>query len=143
MEPRLVAITGPLKGTTIPLKDRETVIGRDPGNAVSINDPLASRHHCTFRSLGTEIQLSDLNSLNGTFVNDQPTSERTLKHGDRVKVGNSIFIFLVGEEDAEMRVPFTDSFDGQLIAAVTVKLDCKDLIHLPSGTSPDSVLANI
>src|SRR5262245_59685221 len=119
MEPRLVAIAGPLKGTTFPLKERETVIGRDPGNAVSINDPLASRHHCTFRNLGSEIQLSDLNSLNGTLVNDQPTSERTLQHGDRVKVGNSQFIFLVREEDVEVRVPFTDSFEGQLIASVT------------------------
>jgi transcriptional regulator with GAF, ATPase, and Fis domain len=143
MEPRLVAIAGPLKGTTIPLKDKETVIGRDPGNAVSINDPLASRHHCTFRNLGTEIQLTDLSSLNGTFVNDQPTSERTLQHGDRVKVGNSQFIFLVREEDAEMRVPFTDSFDGQLIAAVTVKLDRKDLMHFPLGIAPDSAPANI
>ena len=50
MEPRLVAIAGPLKGTTIPLADKETIIGREPTNGVAINDPLVSRRHCSIQN---------------------------------------------------------------------------------------------
>src|SRR5262245_30982515 len=101
MEPRLVAIAGPLKGTSIPLTAGETIIGRDPANSVSINDPLVSRRHCSIRNSGNAIQVADLDSLNGTFVNGDPMKEKTLEHGDRIKVGGSQFIFLIGEEDAE------------------------------------------
>src|SRR2546430_1624636 len=89
MEPRLIAITGPLKGTTIPLEEAETIIGRDPANAVSINDPLVSRRHCSIRNHEGKVQVADLESLNGTFVNGVPTRDKPLEHGDRIKVGSS------------------------------------------------------
>ena len=45
MEPRLIGISGPLKGTTIPLVDAETIIGREPTNRVALNDPLVSGYN--------------------------------------------------------------------------------------------------
>jgi len=77
MKPRLVAITGPIKGTTIPLEVPETVVGRDPSNGVPINDPLVSRRHCSILNSSGQIRLVDLESLNGTFVNGTPTREKT------------------------------------------------------------------
>src|SRR5215467_4246389 len=99
MELKLVAIAGPLKGTSIPIAVGETVIGRDPANSVSINDPLVSRRHCSIRNAGSEIQVSDLESLNGTFVNGVPAREKALKHEDHIRVGESEFVLLVHEED--------------------------------------------
>src|SRR5215471_17087298 len=93
MEPRLIGISGPLKGTTIPLVDTETIIGREPTNRVAINDPLVSRKHCAIRITEGIVQVADLESLNGTLVNGVPTREKTLEHGDRIKVGSSQFIF--------------------------------------------------
>src|ERR1041384_7592571 len=107
MEPRLVAITGPLKGTTVSLADRETIIGRDPTNAVAINDPLVSRRHCSIRNRAGAMQVEDLESLNGTFVNGVPTRQKALEHGDRIKIGESQFIFLVREDSATATVPLT------------------------------------
>ena len=121
MEPKLVAIAGPLKGTTIPLLELETVIGRDLTNHVTINDPLVSRRHCSIRNQGDEVQLSDLQSLNGTFVNDESAGDRLLQHGDRIKVGASHFIFLLHDE--EEIVPLADSAEEQLFTTVTMKLD--------------------
>jgi Nif-specific regulatory protein len=109
MEPRLVAITGPLKGTTIPLADKETIIGREPTNGVAINDPLVSRRHCSIQNHAGAIQVSDLESLNGTFVNGVPTREKALDHGDRIKIGSSEFVFLLRDEDVTS-VPLSDSF---------------------------------
>src|ERR1051325_10961373 len=118
MEPRLVAITGPLKGTTITLTDRETIIGREPTNGVAINDPLVSRRHCAIHNREGAVQVSDLESLNGTFVNGVPTREKALDHGDRIKVGSSQFVFLLKDDDIT-NVPLSDSFDGQLITTIT------------------------
>ncbi len=122
MEPKLVAVAGPLKGSVIPLIDAETIIGRDPTNAVSIHDPLVSRRHCSIRGQGAQMQVSDLDSLNGTFVNGEPMKEKALEHGDRIKVGSSQFVFMVRDEEVYSGVPLTDSFDGQLITAVTIQL---------------------
>ena len=72
MQPRLVAITGPLKGAIIPIGDAEVIIGREPANAVAINDPLVSRRHCVIRHGEGRIRVADLESLNGTFVNGVP-----------------------------------------------------------------------
>jgi transcriptional regulator with GAF, ATPase, and Fis domain len=121
MEPKLVAVAGPLKGTTIPLLEKETIIGRDLTNHVTINDPLVSRRHCSIRNQGDEVHLSDLKSLNGTFINDENAQERLLQHGDRIKVGASHFIFLLHDEDEI--VPLSDSVSEQLLTTVTMKLD--------------------
>src|SRR5919198_2357924 len=123
MEPKLVVIAGPLKGTTVPLTDAETIIGRDPANAVVVNDPLVSRRHCSIRNSGDVIRLSDLESLNGTFVNGVPTRDKPLEHGDRIKVGASQFVFLVRDESVEPGVLLSDSFDSHLVTTMTVQLD--------------------
>jgi Nif-specific regulatory protein len=143
MEPRLVAIAGPLKGSTIPLVDSETIIGRDPANSLAINDPLLSRRHCLIRKIGGEIQLSDLESLNGSLVNDLRTREKLLEHGDRIKVGVSQFVFLLRDEDLDADVPLTDSFDGQLVTAVTVKLDRKGSVYLHPDSISEAMPTNV
>src|SRR5215470_9619256 len=109
MEPKLVAITGPLKGMTIPLAKPETIIGREPANEVAVNDPLVSRRHCALRNRGNEIQVADLESLNGTFVNGVPTRQKVLEHGDRIRVGASQFLFLVHEDDSPQSMPMSES----------------------------------
>ena len=84
MEPRLIAISGPLKGTTVLLAEAETIIGREPGNAVAISDPLVSRRHCSIRRDNSgKLQVSDLESLNGTFVNGVQAQEKVLTRPPR------------------------------------------------------------
>jgi Nif-specific regulatory protein len=143
MEPRLIAIAGPLKGTTIPLTDIEMIIGRDTGNTVAINDPLVSRRHCSIRNSGALVHLSDLESLNGTFVNGVPAREKQLEHGDRIKVGGSQFIFLLHDEAVDTAVPpMSDSFLGQLITTVTVKVDRRDPVFLQQDNSSEALPPN-
>jgi Nif-specific regulatory protein len=136
MEPRLVAITGSLKGMTIPLGELETVIGREPTNKIAINDPLVSRRHCMIRQQGTETHISDLESLNGTFVNGVPVRQKLLEHRDRIRVGGSQFVFLVHDDDAPLNVPLSDSSDGQILTAVTMKLDGQTAVF-PIEDVPD------
>jgi Nif-specific regulatory protein len=99
MKPRLAAIAGPLKGALFNLEDAEVSIGRETANALCIPDRSVSRRHSLIRREAEGFKLSDLESLNSTFVNDVPIKERLLAHGDRIKIGDSIFLFLTDESE--------------------------------------------
>jgi Nif-specific regulatory protein len=99
MIPRLAAIAGPLKGTIFDLTEAETSIGRESANRICLADSSVSRRHCLIRRDGEQFQLTDLESLNGTFVNDVPVKERLLKHGDRIRIGEYNFSFMLHEGD--------------------------------------------
>jgi pSer/pThr/pTyr-binding forkhead associated (FHA) protein len=62
-----------------------------------LDAPLVSRLHCRFTVLASgELELDDLGSTNGTFVNDQRVKRVRLEGGDRVRVGR---VELVVSED--------------------------------------------
>jgi hypothetical protein len=67
-------------------------IGRNPGNNVAINDPSVGEYHCQIiQDDYGNFTLIDLNSANGTFVNDQQRQGQTrLNPSDVVRVGNMI-----------------------------------------------------
>src|ERR1700693_505800 len=66
------------------LLGRRTTIGRTPDNDVHIDAEFISRHHAVALRAGTKTVIEDLNSTNGTYVNGQRVSRRTLKDGDVV-----------------------------------------------------------
>jgi pSer/pThr/pTyr-binding forkhead associated (FHA) protein len=95
MNPRLAIISGPLKGRVITLADEAVSIGRESSNQIFLSDASASRRHSLITREGEAYRIQDLESLNSTFVNDVPIKERTLEHGDRVKIGDSQMLFLL------------------------------------------------
>src|SRR5689334_2422296 len=97
MAPRLLAIAGPRKGSAFPLSPGELRIGRDAGNGISVADGSASRGHSMIVGGEDGFRIQDLGSLNGTFVNGVPAHERRLEHGDEIRIGASLFLFLVDE----------------------------------------------
>ena len=97
--PELEALAGPLKGTSFPLETAEISIGREPSNLVSILDASVSRRHCVIRSGENDFTIHDLNSRNSTFVNGVPVTEKLLVSGDEIKIGNSLFLFVVPEQE--------------------------------------------
>lgn len=97
MQPRLLAISGLLIETTRPLIDGQLSIGRDKSNDLCLMDTAVSRRHCQLQQTEEQIEITDLDSHNGTFVNGIPVRHRALEHGDTVRVGKSEFVFLVHE----------------------------------------------
>ncbi|MEY2396453.1 MAG: hypothetical protein QOF94_2798 [Acidobacteriaceae bacterium] len=95
----LDAVAGPLKGTTFSLTGEEISIGREPSNFVSVLDASVSRKHCLLRMDDGHFRIQDLNSRNSTFVNGVPVTERILASGDEIKVGNSVFVFALPENE--------------------------------------------
>jgi pSer/pThr/pTyr-binding forkhead associated (FHA) protein len=62
-------------------------IGRSTGADFIVEAPLVSRIHCRITAGASEIEVTDLDSTNGTFVNGERVERRTLKAGDRLGVG--------------------------------------------------------
>ncbi len=68
-------------------------IGRDPSNDVVLPIPTVSRYHALVERIGQRFRVRDLNSSNGTFVNDQRIdTEVWLQAGDTIRVGPQRFI---------------------------------------------------
>jgi transcriptional regulator with GAF, ATPase, and Fis domain len=94
VNPRLAAISGPLRDSVFPLKDGSLTIGREISNLLILDDSLASAQHCELKcDAEGACVLRDLGSASGTFVNGLPVTERVLVTGDQVVVGGSVFVF--------------------------------------------------
>jgi two-component system, NtrC family, response regulator HydG len=131
MNPRLAAIAGPLKGKSFTLVEDETSIGRETASRICLSDPSVSRRHCIIRQQGGLFKVNDLESLNGTFVNDVPVKERFLEHGDHIRVGDYTFAFLLHEGDIPS-ASTTVLLDEVKITtgATTLQVRIKDAFHL-------------
>jgi len=70
-----------------------TLIGRGHDVDVRLEDPRVSRRHAEIRLEGELLILADLESTNGTRVNDVPVTRRQLSSGDRVSIGGTTLIF--------------------------------------------------
>ncbi|HET7464535.1 MAG TPA: FHA domain-containing protein [Longimicrobium sp.] len=74
--------------------DGEMVVGRKPEAGVfAMGDRYMSGRHARFRSGGGRVFVTDLDSKNRTFVNDQPLTphqEREIRPGDTVRMGNTV-----------------------------------------------------
>jgi pSer/pThr/pTyr-binding forkhead associated (FHA) protein len=62
-------------------------VGRSPGAEFIVDAALVSRLHCQLTAGATELEVVDLESTNGTFVNGERVSKALLKEGDRLGVG--------------------------------------------------------
>ena len=82
------------------LLGKRTTIGRTPDNDVPIDAEFISRHHAVALRAGGKTVIEDLNSTNGTYVNGQRISRRTLKDGDLVMLGKTEFRFSVSKAPA-------------------------------------------
>jgi pSer/pThr/pTyr-binding forkhead associated (FHA) protein len=71
----------------IPLGNRPVTIGRAPDNEMAIDNLAVSNYHARIYGEAGKLVIEDLNSLNGTFVNDMRVERATLRDGDRVQVG--------------------------------------------------------
>jgi serine phosphatase RsbU (regulator of sigma subunit) len=107
----LVALDEAAQGRRFPL-DAPCLIGRGPLNHIVIDDTRISRQHAKISPEEDGWVLYDLNSANGTFVNDVKVSRTRLAHGDVVIVGPFKFVFELKRTRAATPAPVL--FGGEL-----------------------------
>jgi pSer/pThr/pTyr-binding forkhead associated (FHA) protein len=77
----------------------ERTLGRATGADLNLDAPLVSRIHCRLTSLpGGGLEIRDLDSTNGTFVNGVRVQSAQLAPGDHIRIGR---VELVALEDAD------------------------------------------
>ncbi len=84
---KLVILTQGMNGRVHELKADKTTIGRVEDNTFQIAEPSVSSHHCEVLLRGNEVVIKDLNSTNGTFINDEKITESVLKPGQKLRLG--------------------------------------------------------
>jgi len=81
----------------VPMTGAITRVGRGPGNMVRLSDPKVSAHHAEIRVVGGSASVQDLGSTHGTWVNGERVARRTLRDGDRIKLGDTVIVFIPRE----------------------------------------------
>lgn len=102
--PRLVAVSGPLEGSTISITKDRISLGRASTNDICLEDRSVSRNHCVLEKNADSYEIVDLGSHNRTYVNQIAVDRRLLEHGSELRIGCSIFLFMI-DEDESLRPP--------------------------------------
>ena len=67
------------------------LVGRAPTCDVPVFDPTVSRRHAELSLVAGGVKVTDLGSANGTFVNGEKITDRTVRNGDVVTFGKVVF----------------------------------------------------
>lgn len=82
-----------------PLLKESVTIGRNNDNTISVDNLAVSGYHARIDKAGDDFILTDLQSTNGTFVNDKKIISHKLSHGDNVIIGKHVLLFIGTEKD--------------------------------------------
>ena len=88
-------------GDLFHLVEGENRIGRSASNEIHIPAEKVSRHHARLLVIGDDLELIDLSSTNGTFVNDSRLEKNTpapLQSGDEIRFGDHSYQVLLSEK---------------------------------------------
>jgi len=82
-------------GETFPIQGERMSIGRRPESEIFLDDVTVSRRHALFDRAGDTFTVSDVGSLNGTYVNRQRVDSHRLEDGDELQIGKYKLSYLV------------------------------------------------
>lgn len=87
----LVLTTGPLTGTSLPLRDSGVLIGRNPECALVLDDEFASGRHARIIRAQDGWYVEDLGSTNGTFVGQYRVGDPVpVETGTSIRIGRTV-----------------------------------------------------
>ena len=95
----LVVRRGPNAGSRYVLDSDVTALGRHPDSDIFLDDITVSRRHAVVRRIGDAYEVSDVGSLNGTYVDHKRVDTAPLHHLADLQIGRFVLVFLVGSEE--------------------------------------------
>jgi len=108
-QPKLTVMRPDLPPAVFELTQEFTHIGRTAGNELCLPYPSVSSRHCIFIISGPDIVLRDLNSSNGTLVNNEAINETVLRPGDAIQIGVVKMKFEAGMKRPKLQGPLTET----------------------------------
>lgn len=97
----IVVLSGNAAGNEFTLDQPKVSLGRGPGVDLAFDDAAMSREHVVFEFSDGGFRIRDLGSMNGTQVNDAVIKARNLDHGDRLRIGEHLFQFILEKCEPE------------------------------------------
>ena len=94
----LIVRRGPAAGTKFVLDKDLIAVGRHPQSDIFLNDITVSRRHAEIRGEAGSFNVSDLGSLNGTYVNRERVDRSPLSSGDELQIGKFRLLFLANTD---------------------------------------------
>jgi pSer/pThr/pTyr-binding forkhead associated (FHA) protein len=128
-------------------------IGRGHEARLKLVHPLVSRLHCELFADGEQVKIRDLDSLNGTFVDQQRIDEDTaIPSGATVIIGTVMFRVAYGKDAERLPPPASSKLERTAAAVGTIRsdapretrhaeLDAADESPAPSGRDPEEELS--
>lgn len=77
----------------------EATLGRSSKNLIRVPEGNASRHHARIFKEGDNYTIEDLNSSNGTYVNETRITRQVLNENDVIRIGKTLFTFSAADDD--------------------------------------------
>jgi pSer/pThr/pTyr-binding forkhead associated (FHA) protein len=103
---KLVVLSEGMTGQSYELKVDKTTVGRVEDNTFQVPHPSVSSHHCEILLRGNDVVVKDLNSTNGTFINNQQIDgEAVLKESQILRLGQVEIRLESGAPPANKRPP--------------------------------------
>lgn len=104
------------------LDKQDVTIGRTANNDIAIDNLAISSHHATVYATASGAELVDMNSTNGTFVNDKKIERHHLQDGDIITIGKHQILFFSdaayttegNDDQSEATVMMSSDFQEQL-----------------------------
>ena len=93
---RLIQVEGPGAPREVALGEQALVLGRGDDCDIQIPSGHVSRQHALVRPFMENLEFRDLESRNGSWLNNLRVHSATLREGDIVQVGDAIFVFRAG-----------------------------------------------
>jgi len=90
----VVVHRGANKGSRYLIAQERVSVGRSPESEIFLDDVTVSRSHALIERTGAGFLLTDLGSLNGTYINNQSLKSTPLKCGDEIQIGKFHLIFI-------------------------------------------------
>lgn len=89
---KLICLKGLNSGDQFTLHEGRNVIGRSTDASVVLFDKKSSRENCVIIKKGPHYSIQDLDSRNGTFLNNKALSKKpcTISEGDLIKIGQTV-----------------------------------------------------
>lgn len=118
---RLLMTNGVQQGRALRLRPGVNRIGRGAENDFQIPDPSISGCHCEVIMLGNEVFVRDLNSTNGTCVDNIPVQESAMRSGQVLQAGSiDLHLEEVLEQDGGTAIRVPELFSGSTVAPLAL-----------------------
>lgn len=109
---RVQVVAGLDAGTTLDIASPHAVVGTSAGCDIVVRDPEVSRRHCVIEVHDGVYRIRDLDSTNGTYLEDVRVTDAEIPSGGRLRLGSTELVFKPKKKWVRLEPSDTTSFGG-------------------------------